>query len=460
MPTILIVDDEKNIRGTLARSLHLEGFTTIEAENGAQGLASLERDDVDLMILDLSMPVLDGLGVLENLHQQGRRLPILVLTAHGSIEKAVRAVRLGAFDFIEKPPAIERILLGIDNALKLGRLETENRRLVEAQGAGGGLIGRSPAMITLLTTIARVAPTSAGVLLLGENGSGKELAARAIHEQSPRRERPLVTVNCAAIPDTLFESELFGHAKGAFTGAAEARRGKFREADGGTLFLDEIGEVPLHLQAKLLRALESGDVERLGGGLERVDVRVIAATNRDLETEVRTGKFREDLYFRLLVVPIRVPPLRERREDIAELARWFLERACRHNRIGPKTLSEDALAVLTAHHWPGNVRELRNVMGRVAILVPEDQVGVKDLGFLRPGSPIPTRPGAATETAVVLPDAPLDLATGLAQCERALIQRALTRQGGNMTRTAEELGLERSHLYKKLKALGIERQGH
>jgi len=473
MATILVADDERNIRSTLARGLQLEGHAAVEAENGLEALALLEAGDIDLVILDLQMPGLDGLGLLEKMRERGLGVPSLVLTAHGSIEKAVRAVRLGAFDFIEKPPGAERILLAVENALRVGRLEQENRRLSEEAGLGSELLGASAPMQALASTLKRVAPTDASVLVVGENGTGKELVARAIHAASPRRERPMVTVNCAAIPETLFESELFGHARGSFTGATEARRGKFQLASGGTLFLDEVGEVPLALQPKMLRALESGEVQRVGGQApERVDVRVIAASNRDLESEVRSGRIREDLYYRLLVVPVRVPALRERGEDIVLLARHFLDLACRHNRIRPKRLSDEALVVVRAHSWPGNVRELRNAMGRVAILLPDETVRAEHLEFLRggaSGSPAaragPATPTGSTSaaaapvpgTAASAPTEGFGLAGALERYERALVLQALERNRWQMSRTAQELGLERSHLYKKLKALGIER---
>jgi DNA-binding NtrC family response regulator len=452
MPTILIADDEKNIRATVARSLHLEGYATIEAADGHEALARLEAGEADVLLLDLQMPGLDGLGLLEQMAERRIRVPTVVLTAHGTIDRAVRAVRLGAFDFIEKPPATERILLALENALRVGRLEAENRRLAEEAGIASELLGDTAPMRALGETIRRVAPTSAAVLVLGENGTGKELVARAIHAGSPRRARALVTVNCAAIPETLFESELFGHARGAFTGATEARRGKFQQADGGTLFLDEVGEVPLALQPKMLRALDTGEAERVGGrGPERVDVRVIAATNRDLEAEVRAGRFREDLYYRLLVVPVRVPPLRERADDVVLLARHYLELACRQNRIRPKRLSEGAVQVLLRHPWPGNVRELRNAMGRVAILVPDETIGEAHLDFLRsPGGAGPAPAGAA-------PVGAFDLGGEVERFERALVLRVLERTRWRMSRAAAELGIERSHLYKKLRALGIQR---
>ncbi|HZN54761.1 MAG TPA: sigma-54 dependent transcriptional regulator [Candidatus Polarisedimenticolaceae bacterium] len=447
MPTVLIVDDEKNIRATVARGLRLEGYRTEEAANGAEGLAALESGGIDAVLLDVQMPELDGLGMLDAMRERGLAVPAIVLTAHGSIERAVRAVKLGAFDFIEKPPSMERILLAVGHALDRGRLERENQRLARDAGQAEGILGDAPATQSLRAALARVAPTEATVLLIGENGTGKELASRAIHAGSPRARMPWCVVNCAAIPDTLFESELFGHVRGAFTGATEARQGKFQQADGGTLFLDEIGEVPLALQPKLLRALESGDVERIGGrGPERVSVRIVAATNRDPEKEVAAGRFRQDLYYRLAVVPVRLPPLRERGEDIVPLAARFLEAACARNRVRPKRLAPASQELLLRHAWPGNVRELRNAMERVAILVAEDEVAPEHLGFLHP------HPGATLPA-----PAAGGLAAAVERHERELVQAALERNRWRMTRTAEELGLERSHLYKKLKALGIER---
>ncbi|MCZ6697132.1 MAG: sigma-54 dependent transcriptional regulator [Acidobacteria bacterium] len=465
MPTILIVDDEKNIRATLTRSLRLEGYGTVEAANGVQALERIAEDTIDLIILDLQMPILDGLAFLEKMASSGRRVPTLILTAHGTIEKAVRAVRLGALDFIEKPPAVERLLVAVANALKVERLETENRRLTAEAGLDGRILGDSSPMRELDGIIRKVAPTDAGVLLLGENGTGKELIARALHKASGRSGRAMVTVNCAAIPETLFESELFGHVRGAFTGAHQSRRGRFREADGGTLFLDEVGEIPIPMQPKMLRALETGEIERVGGtGQEKVDVRVIAATNRNLEEEVAAGHFRQDLYYRLLVVPVRVPPLRERVKDIPLLARHFLEDACRRNRIRPRQLADDALSELERHAWPGNVRELKNTMERVAILAVEPMVRSAHLQFLHGAYGIATgdrgrnvivndTPGGGASNAAATPD----LAGQLRQHERHLVLAALERNRWRMAKTARELNLERSHLYKKMKALGIER---
>jgi len=449
MPTVLIVDDEKNIRQTLARSLRLEGYRAEEAGNGLEALKALDGGGIDLVLLDVQMPQMDGLELLAAMRERGQNVPAIVLTAHGSIERAVAAVRLGAFDFIEKPPSIERVLLAAENALDRERLRRENRRLSEETGAGDEILGSADATKALKATLARVAASEATVLLLGENGTGKELAARAIQAGSSRSKKPLVIVNCAAIPETLFESELFGHVKGAFTGATDARRGKFQQADGGTLFLDEIGETPKVLQPKLLRALESGDVETIGGrGPERVDVRLIAATNRDLAAEAAAGRFRPDLYYRLAVVPVQLPPLRDRADDVAALAAHFLDAACRKNRVRPKRLDPEATAALTRHNWPGNVRELRNAMERIAILVADETVRPAHLTFLDSGelAAVTTSHG---ETG--------DLATMMERHERALVLSALTRNHWRMTRTAEELGLERSHLYKKLKSLGIEK---
>jgi len=449
MPTVLIVDDEKNIRATLARGLRLSGYRTEEAANGLEALRVLDDGGIDLVVLDVQMPEMGGLELLSAMRERRLSVPTIVLTAHGSIERAVHAVKLGAYDFIEKPPSIERILLAAGNALDRDRLIEENRRLAEESGLADEILGTAEATSALRTTLARVAASEATVLLLGENGTGKELAARAIHAGSSRSNKPLIIVNCAAIPDALFESELFGHVRGAFTGATEAHRGKFQQADGGTLFLDEIGETPPQAQPKLLRALESGDVETVGGrGPERVDVRLIAATNRDLAAAVAAGSFRPDLYYRLAVVPLRLPSLRERSADIPALAAHFLDAACRKNRVKPKVLSPDAIARLTAYAWPGNVRELRNTMERVAILVPDDAVGASHLAFLDPAArdDLRAQDGESSE-----------LASMMERHERALILAALERNRWKMTKTAEVLGLERSHLYKKLKALGIER---
>ena len=453
MATILIVDDEKNIRSTLGRSLRLEGYATLEAQDGVEALALLASEDVDLMLLDVQMPLLDGLQVLEQVAVRGLRVPVIMLSAHGTVERAVAAIRGGAFDFVEKPPSLERLLVSIGNALRLDALAEENRRLREETGRVAGLLGDSPAMQELKRTIAQVAPTTATVLLLGENGTGKELVARAIQTGSARSQKPLVTVNGAAVPETLFESELFGHARGSFTGATSARRGKFLLAHGGTLFLDEVGEIPLHVQPKLLRALESGEVERVGGeSTDKVDVRVIAATNRDLPAEVEAGRFRRDLYFRLNVVPVTLPPLRARKSDIPLLATHFLAAACTRHGLRSKTLTAEALDTLSRYNWPGNVRELRNAMERVAILSAGEHIDASVVKALTQSGV--SSSGAAAHTT---PDGAFDLAAVVLDYERELVRDVLERNDWAMTRAAEEMNLERSHLYKKLKALGLER---
>jgi two-component system nitrogen regulation response regulator NtrX len=446
---VLIADDEKNIRTTLAETFRLEGFDVETAEDGEQAVAAVERGGVDLLLLDLQMPRLDGLATLRRVRELGHATPTIFLTAHGTIERAVEAVRLGAFDFIEKPPHSEKILISARNALRQAELEEENAELRGEYEARYDMIGGSAPMQRLFQQIQRTAPTQARVLILGENGTGKELIARALHRHSPRKSKPFVRVNCAAIPRELFESELFGHERGAFTGATSRRRGKFVRADGGTLFLDEVGEMPAELQAKLLRTLESGELEPVGADREvRVDVRVLAATNRDLERAATEGAFRRDLYYRLQVVTLEAPPLRERREDIPALVGHFLAASCADNNLSLKTISEDALRALIAYDYPGNVRELRNLIERMVILTPTqriDALAVRD-----------ALPRARPREADGIPEA-ATLRETLANVERQVLIRALERHGWKMTTVAASLGLERSHLYKKLKSHGIER---
>ncbi|HKQ60003.1 MAG TPA: sigma-54 dependent transcriptional regulator [Candidatus Polarisedimenticolaceae bacterium] len=449
MKTVWIVDDEKNLRVSLGHTLRLEGYFVREAASGTEAVELLGRGEgADLVLLDLQLPGLDGIETLRRLRAQGLDAPVIFLSAHGTIEKAIEAVRLGAFDFLEKPPHADKILLAARNALRQASLEEENRELRGDATAAEEMVGDSAALRELQRAIARVAPTQARVLILGENGSGKELIARALHRLSSRAAGPFARVNCAAIPRELFESELFGHEKGAFTGATARRRGKFARAHGGTLFLDEIGEIPLELQPKLLRALESGEIEPVGAdGERRVDVRVLAATNRDLERAVREGRFREDLYFRLQVVTLRAPALRERLEDIPALAAHALQRACADNHLPRRTLSPEALQRLAGYDYPGNVRELRNVIERLVILASGDPI---DAAAVERALPLPHAAGTA-------PAAASTLQQRLATVERQLLLETLERHGWHMTAAAAELGLERSHLYKKLRALGIER---
>jgi len=444
---ILIADDEPNVRRTLSSTLRLEGYETLPAADGDEAVQLARARPVDAAILDLQMPKMDGMEALRRIRKERPDLPVLILTAHGSVAAAVEAVRAGAFDFLEKPPSTDRIMVALHNALRLRRLERENEELRGEALAGREMLGRSPVMQALRESIRRVAPTESRVLVTGENGTGKELVALALHEGSGRTGGPFVRVNCAALPEGLFESELFGHEKGAFTGAIRSRAGKFERADGGTLFLDEIGEVPLPLQPKLLRAIETGEVERVGEDrVRRADVRLIAATNRDLEEMVREGTFREDLYFRLNVVPLRVPPLRDRAGDARLLVEHFLAGISEELHMPARRFSDGALRRMATYAWPGNVRELRNLVERCLILAPSDIIGEKDLLGLAPGLAGKGGAGAAAPLRDRLEDA-----------ERRFIREACEQSGWNLTRAAESLGLERSHLYKKMKSLGMER---
>jgi len=449
MTTVLIADDERNIRSSLSDAFQLEGYDVVTAEDGEQAIAAVERGQVDLLLLDLQMPKLDGLQALRRLRELRYEQPAIFLTAHGTIEKAVEAVRLGAFDFIEKPPPREKILLCAKNALRQVDLEEENRELRGRSDLEIDMIGSSPVMQQLYEQIGRAAPTQARVLILGENGTGKELIARALHRNSPRAGRAFVRVNCAAIPRELFESELFGHERGAFTGATARRKGKFIRAHGGTLFLDEVGEIPLELQPKILRAIETGEVEPVGADRDvRVDVRVLAATNRDLERAVTEGQFRQDLFYRMQVVTLRAPALRDRKSDIPALAERFLRSACEENGLPQRTLTPDAKERLLQHDYPGNVRELRNLIERIVILTAERDVSADAVDRCLPRvrasvvDPLALR-GTLRET--------------LEDVERRILVRTLESLNWRMTEAANALGLERSHLYKKLKSLGVDR---
>ncbi len=455
MATILIADDENNIRMAVRRLFDLEGHRVLLAADGDEALQVATRDEVDLIILDLNMPRRDGFEVLKAFRAAGQEAPVIVLTGHGSIEKAVQAVKQGAHDFLEKPPDPERLLLAARNALRLVRLKEENRELRGALASRHVLIGVGPAMTTLRREIERAAAADNPVLVTGENGTGKELVARAIHEASLRRGGPFVAVNCAALPAELFESELFGHERGAFTGALRRQIGRFERAAGGTLFLDEIGEIPPVLQAKLLRVLDTMSIERLGGdGPIQVDARIVAATNRDLRAAMASGAFRQDLYYRLAVLPIAVPPLRERREEIATLAGHFLREIVREEGARARSFSPDALRALASYDYPGNVRELRNLVERLALTVSGEEVAEDDLRSVLPQPP-PIAGGRAPAPTEVPARSPVTLRESLREAERAILVRVLEKNRWQMTRTARELGLERSHLYRKLKTLGV-----
>ena len=443
---ILIVDDEPAIRATLRSVLEDEGYRVTAVGNGADALRLVTDEAPDLTFLDVWMERMDGLETLAEVRRLRPDAIVVMISGHGTIETAVKATRLGAYDFIEKPLSLEKTLLIVARALEHARLERENAALRESLEARAEIIGDSEPVRRLREHIATAAPTNGRVLIHGENGSGKELVARAIHAQSARRERPFVEVNCAAIPEELIESELFGHEKGAFTGALARRRGKFELADGGTLFLDEIGDMSLKTQAKVLRALEEQAFERVGGkDTIQVDVRVIAASNRDLEALIRAGRFREDLYYRLNVIPIEVPALRTRKDDITKLVDHFVAVFCAENGKRPKTVSGEALGYFLTYDWPGNVRELRNMVERLVIMAPGDVIGADDL-------PAPHRPKDAAAT----PEGhERSLRDARDHFERAFIIAELRANDWNMTRTAERLGIERSHLYRKIKAYGI-----
>ncbi len=454
MATILIIDDEQNILVTLARVLKLEGYRSEVAGGGTIGLKKLSSQAFDLVLLDVKMPDIDGLQVLERIRAIDAQLPVIMMSGHATVEMAVAAVRIGAADFLEKPLSSEKVLVTVANALRLRRLVEENRDLKSLAGLQSDMVGDSPPMRALYEQIERAAPSNGRVLITGENGTGKELVARAIHENSHRASDPFVKVNCAAVPHDLIESELFGHEKGSFTGASSQRRGKFEQADSGTLFLDEIGDMPLAMQAKLLRVLQEGEFERVGGSETLVvDTRVIAATNQDLKAAIGQGKFREDLFYRLNVIPLHLPPLRERREDIAALLDHFLTLACRHNNRRQRRFSVKALQYLEQHDFPGNVRELKNSIERLVIMVPGDEIAIADVKrwlSLDPAGSTGTTPAGAG-----FYSSDLALKDMMANAERALIQQALQDCQGHVTNAARQLGLERSHLYKKMKNLGI-----
>ena len=453
MATILIIDDEQNILVTLSRALKLEGYRTEVAGGGKVGLEKLAEQPADLVLLDVKMPDMDGLEVLAQIRESMPGLPVVMMSGHATVEVAVRAVRMGAVDFLEKPLSSEKVLVTVANTLKLQRLFEENRDLKELAGLHSRMVGESPPMQALYDQIKMVAPSNGRVLITGENGSGKELVARAIHENSLRSSGPFIKVNCAAVPRELIESELFGHEKGAFTGASQQRRGKFELADSGTLFLDEIGDMQLTMQAKLLRVLQEGELERVGSSdTIVVDVRVIAATNQDLNQAIAAGRFREDLFHRLNVIPIRVPSLKERKGDIPELVSHFLRLACEQNNRRTKSFAPGAMERLSAHDYSGNVRELKNSVERLVIMVPDDVIQPADVDrWLNLGRQ--AAEGEAAGSSFYNPE--LTIKEMLTNAERAFILQALESCDGHVTNAAKQLGLERSHLYKKMKALGI-----
>jgi two-component system, NtrC family, nitrogen regulation response regulator NtrX len=462
--TILIVDDEKNIRRTVRMVLEGEGFTVEEATSGEEALARLPDVGADVILLDVQLQGMSGLEMLDALR---RATPtegaptVVMISGHGTLADAVRAVKAGAYDFLEKPLDRERLILTLRNALERRNMAREVQGLRALAEGRWEMVGRSPAMAALFAQIAKVAPTRTRVLITGESGTGKELIARALHRESPLRARSFVKVNCAAIPPELIESELFGHERGAFTGATARKKGLFELADGGTIFLDEVGDMIVSAQAKVLRVLQSGEFNRVGGEQTlTADVRVLAATNRDLQAAVTAGQFREDLYFRLAVVPLRAPPLRERSEDIPLLCHAFVEQICRENGLRTKEMAPEALEMLSGYPWPGNVRELRNVVERLVILSDEaiclgdlpEEIVAEASRRVRP----PPTLAAPVQLPAEARELPLRELRDLV--ERQYIRSKLDENGWNISRTSQVLGIERTNLHKKMRALGISRE--
>ncbi len=449
--TILIVDDEESIIQSLDGILTDEGFEVISARSGRTDLEKIEEVIPDLVLLDIWMPGMDGIETLVKIKEAYPHLQVVMMSGHGTIETAVKATKLGAYDFIEKPLSLEKVLLSINNALDYYRLEEEVSLLKEKRRERATITGTSKPIQQLKEQIKIVAPTNAWVLISGENGTGKELVAHTIHNLSKRSNKPMVEVNCAAIPDELIESELFGHEKGAFTGASAMKKGKFDLAHEGTLFMDEIGDMSLKAQSKTLRILQEQKFERVGGSRTiYVDVRVIAATNKDLETEITKGTFRDDLYFRLNVIPMGVPPLRERVDDIPELLKELLKELSINTHLQPKEFSEDSVEILKKYHWPGNVRELKNLVERLAIMTPKKVIHANDIP-----SPFNRETGMEEGLESSLMVDSYKEAKG--HFEKAFIARKLKEFKGNISQTAEAIGIERSNLHKKIKAYGLEK---
>ena len=479
---VLVIDDEAAIRDALRMILEYEEYAFSGASSGQEGIALVQRERPDLVLLDIKMPVMDGMEVLRKLHALDDTLPVVMISGHGTIATAVDAIRNGAVDFLDKPLSSERVIVTLQNALWTSELRTENRELRLAMESKYEMVGQSPALRAVLESVRRAAPTNATVLLLGESGVGKELVARTIHRNSPRMGQRFVQVNCAAIPEELIESELFGHEKGSFTGATEKQIGKFEQADRGTIFLDEVGDMSPKTQAKVLRVLQEQEVERLGSARTiKVDVRVVAATNKDLEDAITKGEFREDLFFRLNVIPIVVPPLRERRDDIPLLVQHFARVGADEHNLRPKRFDVAAMQAMQSYRWRGNIRELRNTVERLMIMTPTDVVHVEDLprdmqSAAGAGARAVQVPGVEPASmGAVAPMPPLEFvppmaATGSATTsggtlrefkdatERAYLVQKLRESGWNISKTAEVIDTPRSNLYKKLEQYGISQE--
>jgi two-component system nitrogen regulation response regulator NtrX len=447
--SILIVDDEKSICQSLGSILADEEYEILSAGSGEEALKIIEEETPSLVILDIWLPGIDGIETLKVIKSRYPQMRVIMISGHGTIETAVTATKLGAFDFFEKPLSMEKVILVVNHVFELIQLEEENKLLKQKISQDYELTGTSAPILELKEMISIVAPTNAWILIMGENGTGKELVARSIHRLSKRAYKPFVEVNCAAIPEDLIESELFGHEKGSFTGATEKKRGKFDLAHEGTLFLDEVADMSLKAQAKILRILQEKKFERVGGNnLIPTDVRVLAATNKDLEQEMEAGRFRQDLYYRLNVIPLRVPPLRERKEDISVLVNWFLKELTLKERVEEKTIADDALAILMGHDWPGNVRELKNFIERLVIMIPRNEISAKDIPPLAENHQMPdlTVPWLASDS----------FRTAKTDFEKKYIMKKLQEFDGNISKTAEAIGIERSNLHRKIKRFGLD----
>lgn len=452
-PRILITDDEKSIRNILRDILEFEKYQVEEAENGEEAIKLVKEKEIDLMILDIKMKGMDGLEVLEKVKELKPEIPVIMISGHGTIKIAVDATKKGAFDFLEKPPDLNRLLITVRNALKSSELMRENRQIRTELHGAKEIMGESPAIKQIKKTIETIAPSNSRVLITGENGTGKELVARSIHNLSRRSSKKFVDVNCAAIPGELLESELFGHEKGAFTGATDRRIGKFEQADGGTLFLDEIGDMSLDAQAKVLRALQENQITRVGGNESiTVDVRVISATNKELESEIGEGNFREDLFHRLSVIPIHLPPLRERKEDIPVLADSFLAKLADDEIVfSGKSFSDEALEALTGKKWTGNIRELQNAVERLALLSENDRISATDVDKLVTG-----QSGSKKVLNELIEDTD-SFQIYKEEAERLFLIRKLEKYDWNVSATADAIDIQRSHIYTKMKKYDIER---
>lgn len=450
MKSIIIIDDEKEICESIKMILEYESYQVNAFTSAREGLQKISDLPYSAMLLDIQMPEMSGFDVLQKVKQSNPNISVIIISAHGSVENAIKATRLGAFDFIEKPIDRDKLLISVRNAVEQSNLLTENTEIKKSLEGEGEIIGESKAIKNILELIQKVAPLDTRVLITGENGSGKELVARAIHKNSPRKDKPFIEVNCAAIPNELIESELFGHEKGSFTGAVQQRIGKFELANKGTIFLDEIGDMSHQAQAKVLRAIEDGKIERVGGGKKiEVDVRIIAATNKDLKDEISKNNFREDLFHRLNVIPINIPALRERKEDIPLLVNYFANDIIKKHKKPPVKFLNDAFDFLKTFSWSGNIRELKNIIERIIILVDKREISKKDIEFL-------FTPGQSSVDNII--DESKSFQDFKEKAERAFILRQLNENGWNISKTAEILDIQRSHLYNKMKKYGIEKE--